>query len=440
MPLTSLCFLVLFSVACLGALGMPMIGIAGYMSHYHVFPEIQWWGEPLSQSGIRFSFLLAACTAFGFLASYRRSVIRGPIMTGQEWLILVFVGLTWLSTLVGLPLAPATGTEDPPQVKMTKIAIFVLIMTHVVTTVRNVRVVLWTIALGVGWLGVQAYFAGPSMFSSQGRLNSIGGPDFREANGLGAYLAATIFLTSALFLRTKWKGKMLCGAVIIFAANTIVLTSSRGAAVGLGVGMIFALVTAPAKRRIVTFVAMLAIAAAVFALADEKFLSRSQTVTATGAERDRSSQTRIDIWRGAMKMFKEYPLGVGAGKFQPVSGRFIPDHPNSDTHNTFLRCCCELGIQGAFVFVLLIGNALWMLRNAYKRGQRLSGPDQADVAWFSIALAGALVTFLACGITASFVYNEALWWFLCLPVCLCRAINAAEAASGIPLKEIPRAS
>ena len=51
MPVKTLLFISSFFVTCILGTLMPVIGIAGYMAHYHMWPESHWWGVPLQAGG-----------------------------------------------------------------------------------------------------------------------------------------------------------------------------------------------------------------------------------------------------------------------------------------------------------------------------------------------------------------------------------------------------
>ena len=50
-----------------GALFVPMIGVVGYVLHYHFWPDNQWWGRELSDWGLRYAFTVGLCLLIGTL-------------------------------------------------------------------------------------------------------------------------------------------------------------------------------------------------------------------------------------------------------------------------------------------------------------------------------------------------------------------------------------
>jgi O-antigen ligase len=99
-----------------------------------------------------------------------------------------------------------------------------------------------------------------------------------------------------------------------------------------------------------------------------------------------------------------------------------------DTHNTYLKCLCELGIQGIIIFAVVIVNAVLVLRRVTKQAQKLSRKGEHNALLLqSYGLIVAIVVLLAAALTITFLYIEALWWLLAMPVCLERALENAIA-------------
>ncbi|GAG07075.1 unnamed protein product, partial [marine sediment metagenome] len=261
---------------------------------YHLSPGAQWWEAAISGYGLRYSFMLAAFTAIG-IAIHHRSLRYGErLMTLHEWLMLGFVAVVFVSTLIGVSAteesaaAQAGPKVDPPEIKMLKVLIFTLMLTHVATRVKDLRFVLWAICLGVLFLGHKAFNASSGAFAS-GRLNIIGGPDFGEANGLAAHFAACLPIIGVLFLRSGWKGKVVALSSGVLAVNGLVLCRSRGAFVALAGGMIAAVIMAPKQYRKVILVGILVVAIGGYALTDPGFWERTSTITTSTEQMDTSA-------------------------------------------------------------------------------------------------------------------------------------------------------
>ena len=141
------------------------------------------------------------------------------------------------------------------------------------------------------------------------------------------------------------------------------------------------------------------------------------------AQIDASARGRLLAWEAALSMASDYPLGVGEGNFKKYIGQYSPEMMGRDTHNTFLRCLAELGVQGAFVLLLLIGNAFWILFRLKKKIRDL--PQKEDLLWHIYALKIALIIYLVSGIFITHTYIEEFYWLLMFPVFLKRSVENA---------------
>lgn len=158
MPAKTILFLLAFIFACVGALFVPLIGVLGYMAHYHGL-EREWWAAPLKSYGIRYAFVLAAVTAVGIVLCHGRLRYGKPLLLGTERLLLLFLAIAAVSVAYGgMPSAERYVVMDHPVLKLAKILLFVLMLTHVAVTKRDLNAVLWLLVIGALWLGVQAYW------------------------------------------------------------------------------------------------------------------------------------------------------------------------------------------------------------------------------------------------------------------------------------------
>ncbi|MCK4626680.1 MAG: O-antigen ligase family protein, partial [Phycisphaerae bacterium] len=420
MATKTLIFLVCFFAACGGALVAPLIGVMSYVLIYQISPHTQWWGMPIRYWGIRYSLAIAVSTGLGMIMGYRRLHPGKKILTSHERLLTLFIGLVWLSTLLW-PMQAQVYSSDHPVFKMTKVLIFLLMLTHIVTTVKYVKILFWAFAFGVIFLGYQAYTANPHMFTT-GRLNAIGGPDFRESNFLAAYLVACLPIIAVQFIMSGRIGKTVCLVAGVLTVNTIVLTRSRGAMVGLAAGAIVAVLAAPKRYRKTILVGLIIVAIGGYALTDPGYWKRAETITIKEGERGGSIEGRIDMWKASVEMLRDRPFGVGAGNFPSAIDDYAGGRKARDAHSTFVRCYGELGIQGIIVYLLLLFSAMRILWRVNKESKNLPKPDRDVLGWASHGVGVGLIVFMACGLTMTQLYVEGPWWFLAMPVCLARAL------------------
>lgn len=426
MSITGIAYLGAFAICSLGAAFVPMLGVCGYMTHY-TLGQVYWWFQPLRGLGIRYSLVLAVATGLGIALNWRKRAFGKSAVARQEKLCLLLVGLVWLLVILG-PETIGRDVVDHPSVKFTKIIVFGLMLSHIATSFRKVDQVLWVLVIGALILGLQAYDTPLRQFA-RGRIERVGGSDFREANGLAAYLVALFPFIAVKFLSSRWLGKALCTVAGAFAANTIVLTRSRGAFVGLAFGAVAAVIMAPKKYRVRILISLIVAGSGLYYLTDQQFRDRMSTITRSEDTRDSSAESRVAIWKGGLAMIADNPLGVGPGNFYQFIGKYARQHPGRDAHNTFIRCTAELGLLGMATVLMLLGSGVWSMRRLMKRAGRLPEPYKEQVVYTSYAIITSICSLVGCFMTMTLLYMEAVWWILLLPVCLQRAVENCHAQS-----------
>ncbi len=423
-PIKTCIFFAGFISSCGLSLVFPILGIVTYMMIYQLNPDDTWWGKPLEDLDIRLSLTAAVCMILGMLISSAR-VPKTKEVVGDWLLMLITFTLIVLASLwIG------TGTTqygDMLADKMVKMMIFLFCLVRMGGTTRNFRMVLWTFAIGTLYIGYEAYNASGSDFAD-GRLNFIGGPDFRESSGLAVHMAAMLPLLGVLFLSTKkWRWKALLMIAGVLAVNTIIQCRTRSAFVGLIVGTIIAILILPRKQRLKVGVSIIAVTLGMFALADEHFWIRMQTIV--GHEtyaKEGAIQARLELWGAGWQMFLDHPFGVGIGQFKQAVEQYNTGAemyafsiPRRVTHNSYLLCMTELGIQGISVLFALFSLTLWKLYLCW-RWSRIEG-DSSPIKLYAYGCLLAIVIYSVAAAFTDRLYTESFWWVMALPVCLERA-------------------
>jgi putative inorganic carbon (HCO3(-)) transporter len=421
-----------FFAVCLGAMVWPSIGVLGYMANYLVCPEREWWGEALRSLGARQSLTLAAVTAIGI--SFRYGELRawnhGSFWHSQELLLVAFTVLVVMSRVWGEPINMAardlSQISELPAEKMPKVLIFVLMMTHVMVRYNDWKQLIWLFILVGGlYMGYDAWTASPGRFL-HGRLDRLGGADFNEANMAAMHLAFVCALAGSTFMKSSGRiGKLLCFLAGGFAMNAIIMTQSRSVLIGMMTGGLLVPFLANRQHRLRLFICLAVGATGALFLTNDEFWARAETIKLNPEEK--SAASRLDLAKAGLAMWQDYPLGVGAGSFYSVIGKYNPEYAGRDCHNTYVRCAAELGVVGIGLFAALIVNAFRTLRRVARLA--IGTPIEQDVQWDCLGLTVGLVVYLVAAVFIGVNYAEEPWWLLCLPVCLERAVLYSRAAS-----------
>lgn len=441
MSLKLIAFVIAFLFLVIGALINPIWGIIGYMAHYIVGFERQWWHAPLSSFGIRYSLLFSLVIVAGSILN-KHKLRFNKLFHSQELIALGMLLLMWFVYLLGPETVNRYMFTDHPTEKITKVMIFCLLMTHIATRSKDIDRIFWLFVIGALILGLQAYGLPRSAFTG-GRLDSrVGGSDFLEANALAAFMVAATTIVGTVFMRSSWMGKLLCSVAAVFALNTIVLCRSRGAILALAGAGLTIILTAPRHLRIRLVAGLLAALVGLVWLSDEQFVDRIANISShadavmAGAEaEDRSTMMRVEAWRGGMQMFRDHPLGVGPGNFNQLIGQYSPSVEGLSPHSTYIQALTELGILGLGFLLVLMANSLLIIRKVVTTSHLLPEPERSVIQWSSCGIGAVIIGYAACGVTGHFLYFEAFWWFLLLPVCLQRASENALEDSRLPVTE-----
>lgn len=431
LPLKSIAFLIYFFGISAASLVMPILGIVNYMMIYQVYPEHAWWHIPLEPLGIRYSMTAAVCMMLGMLVTLPRLPACRPALNLWDLSALGMAMVVVTSEFTGL----GPSDESAPLLdKFFKMVLFIFCMTRIVISRRHFSFVVWTFVLGSLYIGYDAWTAPPSAFA-MGRLEKIGGPDFRQTSGLAAHMSMMLPIIGVAFMTCRsWLLKpivLISGALTI---NTIVLSRTRSAFVGLLCGVVAVVLLAPKGRRLKTYAATSAVALCSWFLIDQPYWDRMATLKSQKTiQQDDAASARLQIWEDGWRMIRQYPLGVGVGNFIPTIARMDRELGRRAPHNSFLLCWAELGIQGIVLFTALLGTSLVQAWQCHRRAHQSTDP-----AWTRYMAYGLMVSLVISAGTQFFTdrfYTEAFWWLMALPGCLKRVVIREAAEGRVPLND-----
>lgn len=207
---------------------------------------------------------------------------------------------------------------------------------------------LFCLGVGVGSLGLIMESA------DYGGGRRVGG-GIGDINRAGSFFAASLLFVIEMFtngFRRGWQRLFLIGG-LIGGAIGVGLPASRGAIVGLAIGLVPQVLRAGPLRAFV----IIAFVGVLVTLAPEQVTSRFQSTldaaTSTeGGGLNESSGNRLDIWETVIGIIQENPiLGVGYGR---LSGEVNADIGRMKSgHNLYLEIAAEQGVPGLFFTVML---------------------------------------------------------------------------------------
>lgn len=245
-----------------------------------------------------------------------------------------------------------------------------------------IKVSLFSGFLVAGWGFLQHWGIDASYWAQDVKarvFSTLGHP-----NWLGAYLAMLIPWTITFYLLAKTRPLVvLFGALTLLFYTTFVFTYSRGASVGLAVGIavFFGLVgmtilKASWRRFLLVLIGMAAITLTFASPWTTQIAGTApyRTVGAPAASLESGNETgniRLIVWQGAFEVFKHYPiLGSGPETFGESFYQFRPVEMNytgewnylfNKAHNEYLNFLATTGILGTAAYASLLIYFFWLI-------------------------------------------------------------------------------
>lgn len=431
---TAAVWLLIFGLGCAATLYRPLFGLLTYLYVYYTNPSLHWWGEELPP--LRWSYYSAILTALSYL-------VHGPEDGGSRVKILAHPQAKWLLGLSALALVLTPHAVSPPvsmeyAVKLLKVAALYVLFAKILTTLLAYRRLLQVHVLGGFFWGLAAYFD-PEI--EGGRLTNLGGPDSDDANTTAAHVLTILPFVGYYAMAGRGWERVLCVAAAPFLVNTLVMLNSRGSILALGVAGVAAILLGWRAHRGRTLLGVAAGIVALLVLSGPKFWERQATIL---EPQDKAALSRLDMWKAAVELMKDHPLGAGGHGYDLLSPVYLPEEVQRKgtlltVHNTYLMAGSEWGVPGlAFLLLYLLAcvRELHRLRTGAART-----PIQERVQLEALAMTVAFVAYLTAGFFVNRFYAEATYWLGGLTAALRTVWDREEQRdSGRRSDRIPRAS
>ncbi len=331
------------------------------------------------------------------------------------WLYAAFV----LWVFVGSFATPFTDIALEQAIERLKLVVVMLIAVNALRTEGQLRFYLLFFLGCFVLFPVRGTLVGGDTISGRAVWNYI----YSNPNDLAALSLIALGVAFALwFSEHSWRSFVSLGAAIsaIPLLAVILLTQSRGAVIGLAVGMGPAMVLLLIKRRWLLVPAGLIVLVIGFVtpanvwerLAGIEKLSSVETVAE--ADPEGSAEQRLEIQKVAWRIFLDNPVfGMGLGAYPQANAMYAPDLGKRDTHNTYLNLAAETGFPGLALWCALF----WSVLRHAGRSRRNAGAEALATQQYWIER--TLIAYLVAAVVGT--YSALTFPYLVLTVLWCSA-------------------
>jgi probable O-glycosylation ligase (exosortase A-associated) len=351
--------------------------------------------------------LAAAALLFGRVASG-----RALTWDGGRGLSLIALSL-WALASTLWSVEPATTRSD--AVELLKLSAIYLTLVNLLHTPRRLlfmAVVALLASLAPSLGTIDHWRRGVDLLEGY-RARWLG--VYYDPNHLAMSLVAVVPIALSLLASSKSAllrlGAALAGALAIAA---VVLTHSRGGALGLALAVLLWAITGKRRIRGVALASVLCLLVAL--LAPKSFWARTETIADYGE--DASAQGRVWAWEVTAAISKDRPLtGVGAGAFRFAWPRYAPPEARREplvAHNVFLAELGELGLIGFALLLAFVSSALAGAVRAFQH------PEIGSVAR---GLLAGFAGYVLCSMMSGFVLSAHLFFLAALAASCERALE-----------------
>lgn len=352
---------VIFSLFVLGMIPAcfrkPFIGLAMFSWLAYMRPQDLTWGFARAQ---RWSYLIAIVMFVGFI---RSRPDRWFMANWRSYLMIFFIALVGVSVAVSVE---PNKDQFNKYLEFSKIVIIALFTTAVVTKREHLRMLLWIIALSLGFYGVKS--------GIWGFLTGFGTPIIRGPGGMmldnnDLSLALSMAVPVLVHLGLTEQKQMVRRAFLIavpLTVITIMLTHSRGGFLSISAALAVMVWHSRNRVAVMSVAALLAITAVI--LAPPEYKERISTIK--DYETEGSAAGRIHSWGVGYRMATDNPiLGVGMNKYRQHFLEYDPN-PSPDklagqniivAHNSYIQIWAESGTPALLIFLTLIFSSLYTI-------------------------------------------------------------------------------
>ena len=342
----------------------PFVGLAVFSWLAYMRVQDLTWGFA---RGMRWSYYVAIVTFAGFLVSRERKrwFVRDPRCHVMLALV-VLIG-------IGIVLSKQPSFRQFERyLEYGKIVAVALFTTAIVNTKERLRVLLWIVALSLGFYGVKSGIQG---VLTGGSMHIIRGPGGMLADNNDFSLALSMAVPMLFHLgwsERRPEIRKVFWFALPMTVLTVGFTRSRGGF--LSVAAAIGMVVWRSKNRMAGARVAFLLGAAARQAAPAEYKERLMTMLDPSTEG--SANSRLIAWGIATRMALDNPLfGVGMYKFRQHYPQYDPNYQfGQDTivaHSSYFQIWAECGTLALLLYFSLIFASFWTCWRVRAEAQRL---------------------------------------------------------------------
>jgi len=375
-----------------------------------------------------FAQLVAFATIGGLLFTKEKYALPG---VREVYLLASFLFIMFLSTMNAYYPDAAWEQFD----KVWKIYLMTFITIILFQDAKKLRILMWVIALSVGFFGVKG---GLFTLRSGGTHMVLGPPTTFMDGNTEIGMALNMILPLLVCLRREivkgWARHSLL-AVICLTVIAIIGTYSRGAFLGLLVVLVVLFVKSRPKIIMAILLALAIPLGA--AILPQRWVERMQTIETY--ENDTSAMGRVEAWKVALLMGKERPLlGFGFRPFRTEMFERYGYTGGRDAHSIFFQVLAEHGVTGFMLYAGIIISSLCSLSRLVRVCDKR--PALQWVYNYSQMLQASLAGYLVCGTFLSMSYFDLFYHLVAIIVILKALVHAHDCKAVANIKPLTKTS
>ena len=343
MSLRVLVAVVFLILGCVWTLRRPFIGVLMVIMFFHM--NLRALGAGLED--IRFQYYATLVLLVSFVINKKQlDEIPSPTQLPMK-LLFGFLAMCFITSAWAVA-DPALAFES--SVDFAKIVLFSFLMSKIVKTESEMRILIWVILGSIWYSAFMARWGEQWDWISENEIGIATG-------GTGTHFM--IFFPTLILMAiwgSKWE-KRAAYFILPFVLDslTVLPEGSRASFLNLVLTMIAFLFLAPKQIRRKSLLPF-AIGAVIFifVLAPPGYFDYMRTILEPSQESSAASRSVIN--HASMQILMEYPQGIGYNNYSLISMNYLPEEVltefgTRDAHNSYLKVATEFGVAGFLVWI-----------------------------------------------------------------------------------------